>query len=54
MTKPLSSFPLEERSTVASRRIRGETKGLGYWAAKDYEYRRKVGVISKKKEKQES
>lgn len=36
MSKPISSFPPEERYKVALRRKASETKGLGYWSAVNY------------------
>lgn len=53
MTKPLCSFPENERGNVASRRIRGETKGLGYWSAVNYENHNKTPKKVKKDKKDE-
>ena len=36
MAKALSSFPKAERVQVALRRVASETKGLSYWAARDF------------------
>jgi hypothetical protein len=36
MAKALSSFPKAERAQVARRRVAAETKGLSYWAARDF------------------
>jgi len=35
MAKSIRSFPKEKRAEVIARRLKGETKGLGYWAAVD-------------------
>jgi len=37
MTKAIRSYPESERAKVAARRLNGKDKGLGYWAAKDFE-----------------
>jgi len=37
MTKAISSYPKSERKQVIARRLRGNTRGLGYWAAVDAE-----------------
>jgi hypothetical protein len=36
MSKALSSYPKKERDAIVMRRLRVKTKGLGYWAARDY------------------
>lgn len=36
MAKALSSFPKADRAQVARRRVAAETKGLSYWAARDF------------------
>lgn len=35
MSKSLKSFPPEVRKYVAHKRVEADTKGLGYWGAKD-------------------
>lgn len=36
MSKSIRSFPEVERDAVANRRLKGATKGLGYWSAVKY------------------
>lgn len=36
MSKGLASYPEAQRMHVAMRRMKGNTKGMGYWAASDY------------------
>lgn len=36
MSKALASYPEERRRDIASRRIMADTKGCGYWGARDY------------------
>jgi hypothetical protein len=35
MTKPLSTYPEDQRKKVRNRRLAGDTMGLGYWGAFD-------------------
>lgn len=42
MSKSIKSFPAEERRAVINRRLAQNTKGLGYWGAKDAERKGKV------------
>jgi hypothetical protein len=35
MAKAIRSFPKNIQHVVVARRLASETKGLGYWAAKD-------------------
>lgn len=36
MTKGLSSFPEQNRLAIATRRLNGNSRGMGFWAAKSY------------------
>ena len=36
MTKGLRNIPQEKRTEVAARRLVNNTRGNGFWAAKDY------------------
>ena len=49
MSKSLRSMSEYERSAAISRRLKSESKGLGYWAAVDAQKRR--GEIQTKEEK---
>lgn len=47
MSKAISSYPDFLSDEVVVRRINGETKGLGYWAAIDYT-KRKRKIVKRK------
>lgn len=36
MTKGLSSYPEEQRQSIATRRLNNSTRGNGFWGAKSY------------------
>ena len=44
MSKSIRSFPKQIQHVVVARRLASETKGLGYWAAKDALNPRKPAV----------
>lgn len=41
MSRSLRSYPQEFRESVIERRLKENTKGLGYWAAVDAQNKRK-------------
>jgi hypothetical protein len=46
VSKSIRSYPESERQRVIVRRLKGNTGGLGYWAAIDAEvYRLRTGLI---------
>ena len=47
MTKPLISFPKEERGRIARRRTSDKRGGLAYWAALDYLAKESAGKLKK-------
>jgi len=48
MSKSIRSYPEAERRAVIARRIKADTKGLGYWSAVEADKRPKKGVPEKK------
>lgn len=56
MARSIRSYPQSDRRMVVNRRIESQTYGLGYWAARDYDYavivrEAKKHVFPKQKEK---
>lgn len=48
MSKSIRSYPEEERRMVVKRRLESNTGGIGYWAARDAEYRITVEEAKKR------
>lgn len=51
MSKSIRSYPKQERQSVVRRRIKGNTNGLGFWAAMDYLYLLEKGKLKDAKDK---
>ena len=44
MTKSLTCYPEEKRKAIAERRLKSGGFGTGYWAARDYYTKKKLGL----------
>ena len=44
MSKSIASYSQEERRHVVTRRLAGNTRGAGYWAARDAAAKLKIGI----------
>ena len=42
MSKGLQSYPEQQRAAIATRRLIGNTRGCGFWGAKDYFDKKKM------------
>lgn len=43
MSKPIKSYPREQRASVIERRLKEKSGGLGYWSAVDAQKRQLRG-----------
>ena len=44
MSKGIRHYPEHMTEQVVNRRLRSETKGIGYWAARDYQDKKMVAM----------